>query len=160
MSDGPRRHHYLFAHRELPSGLFRLGIDLVSAGRDGRLDLDAVWDRVGQTLPDHERLPATGLAVSHHLVADHHVLLVVFPAAQHPAEAHFAAMAVSAHDARVRYIVLEEARSVIDGTRYTVLGEWTEDGGHINYGPGPEPRTEAFLSAVRSHLADRSQPAS
>jgi hypothetical protein len=147
MSDGPRRHHYLFAHSDLPGAAFRFGADLMTAGRDGRLTLATAWDRVGEALPPDQRLPATGLAVSHHAVTGHEVLLVEFPPAEHPAEAHFAAVTLSGAGG-VRYFTLEDGRSVMDGSRYTVLAEWTEDRKHINYGSGPAAAPEAFLAAL------------
>lgn len=158
MSAGLRRHHYLFAHRALPSTVFQYGADLVAAGRDGDLALDDVWHRVGQTLPDQERLPADGLAVSHHHIDEHDVLLVTFPPAVHPPEAHYAAIALSTRDGRVRYITLEDARSPIDGSGYTVLGEWTDDGDHVNRGCGPKPGPDAFLGALGSVLTQQAGP--
>ena len=152
MSDGPRRHHYMFAHRTLPSAAFRSGPDLVVAGREGRLTLDRVWDNLGQTLPETERLPADGLRVDHHRLAAHDVLVVTLPRPEGPAEAHLAAIAVADDAERVRYFTLEEARSPIDGARYTVLAEWTSDGRHVNYGPGPDPEPAAFTAAISAHL--------
>jgi hypothetical protein len=154
MSDGPRRHHYLFAHRELPSAAFRFGADLVAAGREGRLTLDNVWHRLGETLPEADRLPSDGLRVDHRQVGAHDVLLVTLPVPQQPAEAHFTAIAVPPAAAGIRYFTLEEARSPIDGRRYTVLAEWTHDGKHINYGDGPDPRPAAFTEAIIPHLVD------
>ncbi|WP_238009910.1 hypothetical protein KZZ52_14695 [Dactylosporangium sp. AC04546] len=167
VSDGPRPHHYLFAHRNLPWLAFRLGPEFVDAGRDGRLTLEDYWVRVGCKLPHELRLPAIGLTVSHHRVDDHDVLFVALPPAQHPAEAHFAAIALSTGTGRVRYLTLENIRSLLDGNRHTALAEWTKESlqwnrpmpDHITR-PGPEPRPDAFLSAIRSRLTDQPQPTS
>jgi len=156
VSDAARRHHYLFAHRALPGTALRHGADLVAAVRDGRLALDGFWDQVGQTLPEDERLPSAGLAVSDHHIDDSDVLLVTFPAPVGPPEAHFAAIALSTHDGRVRYITLERGLIPADGTRYTVLCEWTDEH-HVNLGAGPEPEPDAFLSALRPILARSAQ---
>jgi hypothetical protein len=156
VSDAARRHHYLFAHRALPGTVLRHGADLVAAVRDGRLALDGFWDQVGQTLPEDERLPSAGLAVSDHHIDDSDVLLVTFPVPVGPPEAHFAAIALSTHDGRVRYITLERGLIPADGTRYTVLCEWTGEH-HVNLGAGPEPEPDAFLSALRPILARSAQ---
>jgi hypothetical protein len=155
--DGSRRHHYLFAHRVLPSTALRFGADLVSAGRDGQLALDSAWDRVGQDLPEDERLPSAGLAVSHHHIDEHDVLLVTFPPPVGPPEAHFAAIALSTRDGQVRYITLERGLIPLNDTQYTVLGEWTDDA-HLNLGSGPQPQPDAFLSALRLVLSDQPGP--
>jgi len=144
MLDRPRRHHYLFAHRELPSAAFRFGADLVSAARDGRLTLDTVWVRVGEGLPEPDRLTPEGLSVSCRRLQDRDVLLVTLPAPQAPTEAYFAAIVVPA----LRYFTLEDAYRPVDGARYTVLGEWTDAGIHVNHGAGPPPEPEPFLAAI------------
>jgi hypothetical protein len=154
VSDQARRHHYQFAHRVLPSAAFRFGAGLVAAARAGQLTLDGAWNGLGQELPEGERLPPGGLDVSHQQIASFDVLVVTFPAAERPAEAHLAAIAVPADGTdKVRYLVLEEAQSVIGGQRYTVLAEWTEDGRHVNYGPGPEPSAAPFVAAVTRTLS-------
>ncbi len=154
MPDGPRRHHYLFAHRELPSAAFRFGANLAAASRDGRLTLDNAWNHLGQTLPEAERLAADSLGVSNHRLDAHDIVVVTLPPPQHPAEAYLAAIAVSDGDAEVRYFTLEDARSPVDGLRYTVLAEWTNDGKHINYGPGPDADPPSLVAAIAPHLTD------
>jgi hypothetical protein len=155
VTDEPRRHHYMFAHRELPSGARRFGADLVAAGRDGQLTLDVVWNRVGEGLPEPDRLPAEGLSHSYHERAGHRVLLISLPTARYPTEAHFTAIAVPTEGEAVRYFTLEYAVSPMDGGRYTVLGEWNEQR-HINYGEGPPPDADAFLTAIDQMLSRRS----
>jgi hypothetical protein len=158
---GPRHHHYLFAHRELPSATFSFGADLVAAAREGRLALPGVWDRVGEALPEPDRLSPVGLTVAHHGLPGYEVALVTFPPPQRPAEAHFAAVAVptvppsGAAGNGLRYLTLDAARSPVDGQRYTVLAEWTADGSHLNHGVGPAPYPGEFLLAVARTLAGR-----
>jgi hypothetical protein len=145
--DEPRRLHYFFAHRELPSAAYRFGADLVAAARDGRLTLGSVWDRVGEELEDPR--PSDGLDVAYHAIDGYGILLVTLPAPAAPTEAHFAAIVLSTVDGAVRYFTLEDAYSPVDGSRYTVLGSWTEEGSHVNLGPGPLPRAELFLAALQ-----------
>jgi hypothetical protein len=150
MPDGPRRHHYVFAHRELPAAAYRFGADLVAAARDGRLTLGPVWDRIGAGLPDP--LPSDGLDVAYHELGRYEVLLVTLPSPAGHTEAHFAAILLSTVDGEVRYYTLEDAYSPFDGDRYTVLGEWTADGTHVNHGPGPLPSAELFLAAIQNGM--------
>jgi len=51
--------------------------------------------------------------------------------------------------ARLRYLTLELAASKSETPR-TVLGEWTPDGMHLNYGDGPAPELSAFLKTLES----------
>jgi hypothetical protein len=148
----PRRHHYVFAHHEVRRAAQRFGADLVEAGREGRLTLESVWNRVGESLDEPDRRPATGLASTYHEIAGHRVLLVRLPSAHHPTEAHFVAIAAPVDDGRVRYLTLEYAVSPVDETVYTVFGEW-DDQRHVNYGEGPAPDADAFLAAVAHRLA-------
>lgn len=150
MSD-PRRHHYMFAHHEVRRAAQQFGADLIGAAREGRLTLESVWNRVGESLDERDRLPATGLTSSYHEIAGHRVLLVRLPAAHHPTEAHFTAIAVPVDGGRVRYLTLEYAVSPIDEAVYTVFGEWDEQR-HVNYGEGPPPDPDAFLAAVARRL--------
>ncbi len=153
MLDRPRQHHYTFAHRELPAAAFRFGPDLVAAARDGRLTLDAVWTHVGDALPEPDRVAAQGLSGTYHTVSGYPVLLVTLPAPDAPTEAHFVAVVLSTVDGSVRYFTLEDAWSPLDGSRYTVLGEWTADGKHVNYGPGSAPDAEEFLASLGQRLS-------
>jgi hypothetical protein len=41
-----------------------------------------------------------------------------------------------------------------DGVPYTVLGEWTADGTHVNYGDGPPADDlSGFVAAVARYLS-------
>jgi hypothetical protein len=152
MPSGTRRHHYYFAHLELPAAAFRLGSDLVTSGGDVALTLRNAWDRVGEDFAEQDRVCSTGLAVSHHRIPGYDMLLITFPLALYPTEAYFAAVTLSTEDGNVRYFTLEDAVSPMTMTRCTVLGEWTSEGTHCNFGDGPEPRPDAFLDGVRSLL--------
>src|SRR5262245_32045281 len=119
----PRRHHYRFAHRELPSAVFHFGDRMVTAGRGfaarGRT---TTGGRPGGGIPPVRR---------------HEILLVSFPQPTSPGEAHFAVVFLSRAGAPARYFTVEYARSPMTDVQYTVLAEWTQDGNHLNYGPGP-----------------------
>ncbi len=52
----------------------------------------------------------------------------------------------------LRYFTLEKG-FVLDGPPRTVLGEWTAEGIHLNYGDGPVPQLEPFVQAIAKLLA-------
>lgn len=151
----PHRHHYLFAHRELPMAAFRYGPDLVRVARGGNLGegLTKLWVDLGTALPVGDRLPADGLGASWHDVGAYEVALVRMPPPGGVTDAYLAAIAVTKDDETVRYLVLERSISPETGHPATVLGEWLSGGDHVNLGAGPPPDPALFLAAVRDRLA-------
>jgi hypothetical protein len=150
--DQPRRHHYLFAHRELPGVLRTYASNLVGLARAGRLDhaLRSTWTRVGDALPPEDRLPPDGLTAGLRPSSHGDAFLITMPPAVHVTEAHFA-LVVLTPDQGVRYFVLEHAWHT-DDTPYTVLGEWTERA-HHNLGEGPAADADLFAAEVERLLA-------
>lgn len=149
--DRPRRHHYLFARRELPAIARRFAGTLPELARSGRMDaaLVATWDRVGSRLPAEDRWPQSGLEASLHDADGRSAVLVTMPHPEHGAEAYFAAIVVA--DGQLSdYFVPEHGWTTEDEPR-TVLCKW-DDGGHVNFGDGPPPVANAFLSAVQAKL--------
>ncbi|MFI5530348.1 hypothetical protein ACIA8O_17585 [Kitasatospora sp. NPDC051853] len=162
MIDGaePRAHHYGYAHRVL-AGLARdLGVKMLdrepAPGFTG--GLTAIWQGYGEQLPESERLSADGLSADLVQRDGYRALLVILPPAVAPSEAHLVAVVQSAEAEQCRYLTLEHGVSPIDRQTYTVLGEWTADGQHINLGPGPAAEPDAFLAAVERVL-EQSVPA-
>src|SRR5690349_12905649 len=94
--DQPRRHQYLFAHRELPMAAFRYGEDLVRVARGGNLaeGLAKLWVDLGTALPADDRLPPDGLRASWHDAGDNEIALVTMPPAIGMTDAHLAAIVV------------------------------------------------------------------
>jgi hypothetical protein len=153
--DRPQRHHYLFAHRELPMAAFRYGEDLVRVARGGNLTegLGKLWVNLGTALPPDDRLPTDGLDASWHDTGRYEVALVVMPPPAGITDAHLAAIAVPKTGGQVRYLVLERGAPDADGNPATVLGEWLASGDHVNLGAGPAPEPVRFLASVRAQLA-------
>jgi hypothetical protein len=157
--DGPRRHHYAFAHRVLPLIMRNPDVDLAHlAGDLERLggSLRATWERVGLDHAESERLPPDGLAVERRDVGDAEGLLVTLPPARHVAEAIFVLVAPLDPPGARRYVTLEAGWDVVHRRPYTVLGEWS-DRGHLNLGDGPPAEGDAFVAAVSGVLAHRSR---
>jgi hypothetical protein len=155
--DQPRRHHYEFAHRVLPSILLNPNVDLEHlAGDLEHLHgaLRATWERLGSKHDESDRLPPDGLVVERRDVGDAEGILVTLPPALHVAEAIFILVApLDAGSAR-RFFTLESGWDVVHRQRYTVLGEWS-DTGHSNLGEGPPVDGGAFIAAVASMLSRR-----
>lgn len=164
MDDRPRRHHYAFAHQSLPAVARRIGPQLVAAGRAGALaeGLARHWDSLGKELPPDDRLAGDELAAQVFDTPGYDVVVVRFPRPRGVTEAHLAAICVpsdagpSPAEAPVRYLTLEHSVNLFDASASTVLGEWTADGTHVNYGEGP-PADDlpAFVAAVTGHLTPR-----
>jgi hypothetical protein len=151
-TDGPRRQHYLFAHRQLLAVARRFAGTLPEMARSGRMDtaLAATWDRAGEGLPPADRWPAAGLTATLDERDGRHIVLVTMPRPEHGAEAYFAAIVV-AEDHLADYFVLEHGWTELDEPR-TVLCKWDDQGRHVNFGDGPPAEANAFLSAVHAQL--------
>lgn len=149
--DRPRRHHYLFARRELRAIAGRFAGRLPGLVRAGRMDaaLAMAWDQAGSHLPAAGRLPHAGLEASLHDLEGRSVVLVTMPRPGHGAEAYFAAV-VLAGGRLSGYFALEHGRTTRDEPR-TVLCTW-DDRGHVNLGDGPPAEASAFLPAVQTQL--------
>jgi len=142
-----RRHHYLFAHRELAAAAPRVGRRLLDDARRGEAEftLRRVWAGIGGALPESERLDPEGLSASTHTIGDLDVVVVTMPTPMEQPEAYFGAMVVPRdEEAPIRYLTLEMSYDVVNRLPCTVGGEWNREG-HLNLGEGPEPTIEAFL---------------
>jgi hypothetical protein len=155
--DRPRRHHYAFAHRVLPSIMLNPDVDLEQlAGDPERLHaaVRATWERAGSTHDAGERLADDGLVVERRDVGDAEGLLITLPAALNVAEAIFVLVAPLAPPAARRFFTLEVGWDVARSRPCTVLGEWSTHG-HLNLGEGPPADSGAFIAAVSGLLARR-----
>jgi hypothetical protein len=153
-SDRPRAHHYDFAHRMLPALVRRGRVDFLTAPTQARLDefLQSLWQSVGQNHPAGDRLPGDGLRAEVTTAGSIPVLLITMPLACHGAEAHFVAITPGAEPGTWRCFTLEHTWTLEDQPA-TVLAEWTADGRHVNYGPGPAPNRPAFLTTLARLLS-------
>jgi hypothetical protein len=151
---GPRRHHYDFAHRALPSIMLNPDVDLAQlASVPDRLNgaLRATWQRVGDQLGESDRIPDDGLAVELRLVDGVDALLVTLPPALNQAEAIFVLIMPLEPATERRLFTLESGWDVVNRRTYTVLGSWT-DAGHLNLGEGPSPDPDAFIAAISTRM--------
>ncbi|GAA2750928.1 hypothetical protein GCM10010440_61180 [Kitasatospora cinereorecta] len=157
--DGPRAHHYRFAHQVLPGLARDLGPQMLDNEPRGGFTagLASLWQGLGETLPESERLPGDGLSAELVDRGGHRMLLVELPRPSAPAEAYLVAVAQPAGADHCRCFTLEHGVSPLDGQAYTVLAEWA-DRSHINLGPGPAAQRDAFVAAVEVLLTEPAEP--
>lgn len=158
-----REHHYRFAHQALPQMAFAdpnraMGI---LGGPDAVPFLNSIWQSVSEDLPAAQRLSPQGLRCATRSVDNYAVAIVVLPPAIEFTEAIFIALAYGpmgdsdeASQRSLRYFTLEVG-FVLEGDAAgrTVVGEWTSQPAHLNWGDGPpSDDPDAFLEAVRALL--------
>lgn len=148
--DAPRLLYYSFAHRELPYVLLRHGQSFRTAALEGRVavGIQRLWEGLAT---DAGSVADAKLIVTStvHECGGRLVVLITPPRAEHTTEAHFIAVVLDRTDeSHMRYVILEFGWDVVTGAPRTVLGEWTKDGTHMNFGDGPENNADAFLAAV------------
>ncbi|MFE0462875.1 hypothetical protein ACFW1A_26840 [Kitasatospora sp. NPDC058965] len=143
-----RPHHYQFAHKVL-AGLARdMGPRMLDGLPEDRIaaGLASLWDDFGRRLPEGERLPSDGLTGDLITLGRHRMLVVVMPEPIARAEAYYTAVVQSGGADHCRYFTLEYALNPFTGEPYSVLGEWTADGSHLNCGTGRLAGLSGFLT--------------
>ncbi len=159
----PREHHHAFAFVVLsrlalqdPPGM--LTSLASSAGEKIVRDL---WKAVGEDCD--EALPATGIKVKHgRMSADRIAAVVTLPPPLRPGEAHFIAMVAGVDPSTdgadapgalrdFHYFLLERGKERTNRV-HTIIGALRPDAKgnleHYNFGPGPKPEVEDFLTAL------------
>ena len=147
--DQARQHYYRFAHQVLPGLLFRSTEPFRGAALAGRADagLQKLWEDVAKRA-GADSDAALSVRATVHECAGRAVALVTPPRPEHIAEAHFIAVVLDHADPSfMRYVVLEHSWNTESEPR-TVVGEWSQDGSHINFGDGPQPPDEAAFLAI------------
>ena len=137
--------HYVFAHRALPSVVFREKEWAVSVlnGNDAARFVHDLWEQVGATLPAEARSDPTGLSVRTEGTGNGLLVFVEMPEPRESAEAHEIVIAAKCANPSlptlddlqyVRYFTVERG---VDGTTEApmrFLCEWAENGVHRNHG--------------------------
>jgi hypothetical protein len=157
-----RYHHYVFAHRATPYQVFSEQERTLKAfENDGQAFVERAWVAVGGQAEKngHKPIEKTGLEFSMEQINDIKIYLIKLPAPTGITEAYFVATAVK--NGSVEYFTLERTICIAETCEKnpTVLGGWTNDGKHLNYGKGPEPNKEDFVKSViglqQGHAANR-----
>jgi len=157
MSTQPRQHHYIFGHVAMRSLTQSDPAQMLAVLASPRAQefLESLWGRVGEDLPEGDRVDAAGLGVVMEALDDGGpVAIVTLPEPAGMTEAHM--IAVAGTSSGCRFITLEYTLSALDesATPQTVLCEWS-DQAHLNFGEGPEPTRAAFLAAVKKLVAGK-----
>ncbi len=153
--DRPRFQHYVYAHRAIPGNLFSDKERALKIFDTRGQDLaEFVWMRVGKDAEEkgEKRIPKDGLQFSKESVGGAQLYVIKLPPPEAPTEAYFVAIAVK--NGKVSYYTLERTICMSGSCREdpTVLGGWTEERKHLNFGPGPKPTKEDFIRALADRL--------
>jgi hypothetical protein len=149
----PRFWHYFIAHVALRDFALRgegLPRDAMSAPGT-RTFFTMILSRMAPHLQiAAEEAPglAAGFVVHQRRVGAADVTIVEMPAPTGPTECHFVAL-VPRQDGveQARFFTLEDA-----GDGVTMLGGWSAEEKHLNYGEGPVPTMAAFTAALAARL--------
>lgn len=157
---GPRDHHYAFAHMALPS--FAFGLEPSVNLERMAADLDFfrwLWAAAAQKMGT-DPLPDGGLGARYVRDGELEAVIVTMPEARFTTEAIMTAIVRKTTRRwllfprrELRYLTLEVGVSTSEEVdtgrrRRTVLGEWTPQPSHFNYGDGPPPTEHAFAEAA------------
>ena len=158
---GPSQ-HYVFAHRAIPGAVFHDPKRFFSIcnGPDGARFVRDLWTEAGKGLLPGAQRDSEGLAHTVTMAGDTEAVVVVhLPAPGQMTEAYFVAVigALTAStggepltlDAvqSARVFTLEQSHDPSTGAPLTMLGEWTEEGTHMNYGDVAASTEDAFVAA-------------
>jgi hypothetical protein len=153
----PRLQHYYFAHVFLREKVFSkpaATVDVLSE-ESGSQYLKTLWLTAGLTTKgsDDALIDSDGLECSPFLIGDkHRGVIVQFPKPLVPTEAFFVAIVIPSNARKgdkcsCRYFTLE-----LSASDKTVLGEWSDEGLHLNCGPGPPSAQHYFEETVISRV--------
>jgi serine/threonine protein kinase len=149
----PRVLHYTFAHRFLSEIVARqpkLFVESLLKPKSNMINVR--WVMNARNYSDKEFIPADGLCCFPiHFSENQYGVLIQLPQPTRMAEAYYVAVILKEDSSLVsyRYITLELTANS-DGVAKTIIGEW--NGGHKNYGTGPDPDPELFIEALRKLL--------
>ena len=160
----PRPVHYAFAHQWVrDSFLGNSPVFTVNLLLGKTAFLRRLWARTAKGIGGAEDagIPPEELAFESRPRPDGgKLLLITMPRPEAVTEAHFLALLVPPTDdsAPPRYFLLERGEVPDEGLTRTVLCEWYRAGQgfvHRNFGTGPEPDLEAFVTELENVLAGR-----
>jgi hypothetical protein len=147
----PRDCHYMFAHTAIPTLVFTKTEALLTAFETrGQAFIEDLWASVAEVAEKHGQPPIdkTGLRFSKENRDNINIYLIELPRPGAITEAYF--VGVAQKDKTVKYFTLELAAKMMNDRcdTSTVLGGWTTDHKHQNYGCGPKPQREEFIKAI------------
>lgn len=148
----PRFWHYFVGHVALRDfalrreGLPPQAADPAASRGFFAMILGRMAEHLGLAAEEAERL-AGEFAVMHRRIGGYDAAVVRLPPPRGPTECHFAALLHAQNGLPARFFTLEDA-----GGGVTLLGGWTADEQHLNFGEGPPPEIDRFVAAVTRRL--------
>lgn len=164
-SGRPRCHHYTFAHIALRQLAFQDPINCLGAlaSPNATEILCALWSSVDQHCQEQgesSTINPREMVIHSDRINGFPCAILEMPEPWFVSGAWYVALVVllrsdeellaaSAKD--LRYFTLEKG-AMLDGSERTVFCAWTEEGSHLNFGDGPPPDLDSFLSHLEDHL--------
>lgn len=156
--DGPRDHHYAFAHQAFPAWFFDnplLALRLLS-GRECRETLEDAWSQIGEQVVANggQPLPPDGLRTELQTIRGRDVVWVFVPPPLRVPEAYCICLVPprGGHDAR--YLVFERTQPDEKGgepeAERAILCEWLEGRRRRPHHRHMDPRSERFDSLIEA----------
>lgn len=156
-----RGHHYVFAHKLMPSLLFADPVNFLTMfSADPQRFLLQQWKSVHNLLgTDVRYITPAGLSGEvRTLRGDTTIALITLPRPVFPPEAFFVAAVYRTHHdplfTLVNFFALELSIPD-DGKARTIFGEWTVLQDHKNYGDGGTPTVDRFWERVSEMVTKR-----
>jgi hypothetical protein len=149
----PRFWHYFVAHVALRDIALRGEGLPPSAAEPGRahgffaMILTKMAPHLGVAETDADRL-AQGFAIHHRRIGEAEAAIVELPPPEGPTECYFVAIVPSRGGQPAQFFTLEKAGGVV-----VLLGGWSADEEHLDFGEGPVPTVDAFVTAVADRLS-------
>jgi hypothetical protein len=158
-NEGPRVHHYSFAHRVLPQLFFDDPKAFLGAflGPSGNRRLADLWLAVGEDYAPSAIIPSSDLIVTKISFEGRNGALIRFPEPQTTPEAHFAVLLEPFEHDEARFFILEKTElpsRTGEGRARAVLCEWLEGCRRRNHDRVLPPNQSRFENAVNDQLAE------
>lgn len=155
-----RTHHYVFAHSVIPSLFYSDPDDFINRlVKDGRTFLQGLWQKVKEQMHND---PNTDKECMDDLTFDLYstecgttIATVILPTPETIAEAYFVSTVYRPETEKesIKQVITLEYGLDRDGHSRTVIGAWTPEGNHLNYGDGTPPELDAFLASISVMIA-------
>ncbi|NQY93417.1 MAG: hypothetical protein HRT43_04560 [Campylobacteraceae bacterium] len=144
-----RKQHYLLAHRILPSMFYGDPQKFISKiKKDKKIFLQALWQLSGKITKQSMDIKEDSLDYKLITKADGTTIIIfIFPEPVAMTEAYFTAM-VYKSSKEMNYLTMEFGMNIMTNEKRTVLGAWSKDKSHSNFGTGPKPSLENFMKIV------------
>ncbi len=164
--NGPRRHHYIFAHVAVRQMFLSRPEEFVAElTADADRFLQAIWNRVARDVGPEEYLTGEGLRCEPVKDGNTEYYFLVMPEPEQISEARLTCcyyhhessfFGLAKGKMTARYFTLEFGRH-LDGSPWSVLCEWQYDR-HVNYGEASGTTRATFKTDIERLVRESPQP--